>query len=51
MTLSELQSLFDQSSDDPMIYCYPVLPYHVSCIQKFVKHRIDLKLFDYFVEG
>ncbi len=51
MSLTELQNLFEQQSDDPMIHCYPVLPSHLDYLQKFVKHRIDLKLFDYFVEG
>jgi hypothetical protein len=50
MTLSDLQHLFEQSSDDPMIYCYPVLFSHISYIQNFVKHKINLDSFDYFIE-
>ncbi|MEL6441245.1 MAG: hypothetical protein AAFQ80_18575 [Cyanobacteria bacterium J06621_8] len=51
ITLSELQTLFDQPSEDPMIYCYPVLSHHTTDLQKFVRHKIKLNLFDYFIES
>ena len=51
ISLSELQQLFKQLSNVPMVYCYPVLPCHVKYLQKFVQHKIDLDVYDYFIEG
>ena len=50
ISLSELQKLFRQPPEEVMVYCYPVLSSHVEYLQKFVKHQINLKLYDYFIE-
>jgi len=49
-SLSELQTLFNQSSDDPMYDCYPVLPSHVSYLEQRLNRLIDLNQYDFFLE-
>lgn len=53
VNLSDLQSLFGVNPEtdvDSLMYdCYPVNQRHVSVLQRFVTHRIDLRLYDYFV--
>lgn len=48
--VEELQSLFSESSYNPMYDCYPVTESQVECLQGRIKHKIDLKLYDYYVE-
>lgn len=49
--LKLLQDIFDQPSDDPMYYSYPVSQIHVRLIQQYCEqHEIDLSKFDYFVD-
>ena len=51
VSLSELQKLFKQQSEDLMLDCYPVLPSHVNYLQKSIRHKINLELYDYFIES
>lgn len=50
VSLPELQALFNQSSDDPMHYCYPVLPSHISYLEQKLNRAIDLEQYDFFLE-
>lgn len=49
IAMQELQKLY--RLDEEMIACYDVEPHHVSYLQQFTKHQIQLDKYDYFVEG
>lgn len=48
--LTQLQILFGESLFNPMYECYPVTESHVQCLEQFIKEKIRLDLYSYFVE-
>lgn len=51
ITLSELQALFAQPGDDPMVECYAISRKQVERIQAAVSPQMNLDLYDYFLES
>jgi hypothetical protein len=49
IALSDLQTLFKVSSDNPMYECYPIGSVQVEFLQSKLDHRIDLEQSDYYL--
>ena len=49
-TLDELRTLFSAEADDPMYGSFPVEASHVSKLQCWTDHHIDVAKLDYFVD-
>jgi len=49
--LSSLQKLFQVETENPMYDCWEVKEQHVKTLQKQIKHIINIKKYDYFVEA
>jgi hypothetical protein len=50
LKLTELQMLFQESSDNPMVDCYPISVAQVDRLQRDMAEPIDLSAYDYYVE-
>lgn len=48
--VEELQTLFGESSENPMYDCYPITPNNVSFFQELAKQDLRFDLYDYFLE-
>jgi len=49
--LNSLQELFQVEAENPMYDCWEVKEQHVKMLQKCVRHIINIKIYDYFVEA
>jgi hypothetical protein len=48
-SLSELQALFGESSNNPMYDCYPIGADQVGYLQSKLEHAIALDQYDYYL--
>lgn len=51
INLNKLRNLFNVPCDDPMFDCWEVKEEHLENLQQYIKHFINLKKFDYFIEA
>lgn len=49
--LNSLQQLFQVATENPMYDCWEIKEQHVQILQKTIKHVINVKKYDYFVEA
>lgn len=50
LKLPELQRLFEESSDNLMVDCFPVSKAQINQLQKEMAEPIDLSAYDYYLE-
>ena len=48
--VEKLQTLFGESSENPMYDCYPITPKNASFFQDLAKQDLRFDLYDYFLE-
>ena len=48
--VEDLQRMFNEPSHNPMYDCYPVTESQAEWLQDFIKDKIDLQSYDYYIE-